>query len=261
MARRIGVIGGTGFYAWGPGEDLEIETPYGAEHLTYHRRAGTDLFFLPRHGPRHERPPHRINARAQIRALEAARVDFLIGVFNVGAVDPTLRAGQWVVADDYLDWTTTRTRTFFDDRAIHVDASEPFCSHLREALLSTGGSNVRPRGVYAAVEGPRLETRAEREALRALGAHVVGMTGVPEFSLAREAGLCYGALCFVANATRERTPATAQRIRDRLAGQKQVARRWLERAFAKLPNRKRCGCASRARGAALGPEARPRGHR
>lgn len=242
--RRIGIIGGTGLYRYGPGEPLEVETPYGTVTLTYSRSDGREVFFLPRHGPRHETPPNRVNARAQLKALDACRVDYVLGVFNTGAVAARLRPGAWVLPDDFVDHTRGRTSTFHDDDAFHVDMTEPFCPTLRGVLSSAGPRGLVASGTYAAVEGPRFESAAETRLLRAEGATIVGMTGVPEVVLARELGLCYAAVCFVANV--EGRPVTGvDAIQAALARRVPTLRAWLRRGFAKLPARKPCSCAAK----------------
>lgn len=253
MARRIGIIGGTGLDALGKGESLEIETAHGPVAVTLRAARGREYFFLPRHGPDHAVPPHRVNYRANVAALAAVRADWIVGVFNAGSLRPDLPAGSWALPDDFLDFTKGRSSTFFDDRAVHVDMGEPFCPHVRESLAATGPRAVRATGVYAAVEGPRFETAAELRALRGQGADLVGMTGVPEVVLARELGLCYGALCFLANAPGGPRGLDAAALERSLARRAVTVRDWIDRAAARLPQKKRCRCKARGERGALGP--------
>jgi purine nucleoside phosphorylase len=254
---RVGVIGGTGLYDWGPGERVEVETEYGPVDVTHHRRPKADVFFLPRHGGGHEVPAHRVDARPLVRALAAAHVDYVVAFFNVGALDATLRPGQWLVPADLIDGTHARPRTFHDERAVHVDLARPFCPHARAALVAAAPPGTRDGGVYATTDGPRFETAAESRLLRAAGADVVGMTAGPEAALAREAGLCYAGVAFVANAS-GRPLASTKDLQRRLALQAPAARSWVERTIPRLPARKRCDCATAA---ARGTLATPTGAR
>jgi 5'-methylthioadenosine phosphorylase len=249
----VGIIGGTGFYAAPSKETMDVDTEYGNVSVTHRRARDCEIFSIDRHGRDHNVPPHRVNARAHIRALASAKVDFVIAVFNVGGVAPDLRPGSWVIPHDLVDLTSGRQRTFFDERAVHVDANEPFCPHVRASLLASGGPGVVDRGVYVSVEGPQLETAAGVAALRSMGGDVAGMTAAPEAWLAREAGLCYGAVAFIANAAGagRAKPGTALRIRDGLAVRAPMLRDWILRAIHRLPNRKTCACRARSLGADL----------
>lgn len=254
MKRRVAVIGGTGFYDWGPGEAIELETEHGPVSLTHHPMRSSDLFFLPRHGPDHALPPHRINYRAHIRALRALHADWVIALFNAGGLDPRLRPGEWAVPHDVLDFTNGRNVTFHDERAVHVDMNEPYCPHIRAALISSGPATTHDQGTYAATEGPRFETQAELRLLRLAGADLVGMTGVPEVTLAREAGLCYGAVCFVANASTKASSRSlsAQALQRAPTRHARLLHAWIERAITRLPAAKRCRCGQASRHAELG---------
>jgi 5'-methylthioadenosine phosphorylase len=255
---RIGVIGGTGVYAWGSGEELVLETEHGDVPVTYRREGRHEIVFLPRHGPHHERAPHAVPHRAHVRALAAARVEYAIGIFNVGALDPAILPGSWVVPDDLLDLAPGAESALHGPRPFHVDMTEPFCPTLRMALLAAAKGRVRDGGVYATTAGPRFETRAEARALRALGADVVGMTCGPEAALAREAGLCYGALAFVASpAAGLGAGASATELQQLLGRHVVRLRSWVARAGERLPVTKSCACQRRRVGAALGPLGAP----
>lgn len=254
---RIGVIGGTGLYDWGPGESVDVETEFGNVAVTHHRRAQHQVFFVARHGRDHSLPAHRVDARPIIRALQAAHCDYVFAFFNVGALDPSLRAGDWAVLSDLIDLTSGRRRTFHDEEAVHVDLSRPFCPTARKALAESGRPKAAEELVYATTDGPRFETRAEAGMLAHAGAHVVGMTAGPEAALAREAGLCYAGVAFVANGSEAALPS-AKDVQRRLARAAPHARAWADRAIGKLPASKRCDCAKAVIEASV---ARPRGHR
>lgn len=250
MALRIGVIGGTGMYDWGPGQAVDVETEFGLVPLTYHKRPKGEVFFLARHGRDHVVPAHRVDSRIHVRALEAAHADYLVSFYNAGALEARVPSGSWLVLDDLVDLTHGRPRTFHDGDAFHVDLARPFCPQLRAALHSSAPPHARTGGTYATTDGPRFETAAEARMLRASGADVVGMTAGPEVALAREAGICTAGIAFVANAAGRPAPP-AREVQRRFARAVPTARSWIDRAFAALPARKRCDCAAAARGASL----------
>lgn len=198
---RVGIVGGTGFTALSErAEPLAIETPYGDVDLSYQKDGDLELFLLRRHTEAHV-APHRIAHRANVEALARCGVHAVLALNAVGALDASIPPGSLLVPDDYLDFRT-RHETFHDEGAVHVDVSEAYCPTLRALLLrhaAAQGLPARDGGVYVATDGPRLETRAEVRALRAMGGSVVGMTGCPEAALARERALCYASLCLVTN--------------------------------------------------------------
>ncbi|MCX7628021.1 MAG: S-methyl-5'-thioinosine phosphorylase [Methylophilaceae bacterium] len=207
----LGIIGGTGLTQLA---NLEIthrqvvRTPYGEPSgaVTLGRIKNHEVAFLARHGYGHTIPPHLVNYRANLWALHALGVQDVVSVATVGGIHPELKPGTIVIPDQIIDYTWGRPHTYFDTRGEgpvnHIDFTEPYDLALRAmcktAILQAGESCV-DGGVYAAVQGPRLETAAEITRLERDGATMVGMTGMPEAALARELGLKYAAICVVAN--------------------------------------------------------------
>jgi len=205
---RIGIIGGTGVYELGTdaGSSPEtIVTTYGDAAATKAPHGEHELWFVARHGPSHGIPPHRVNYRANIAALRDAGCGLIIATNAVGTIDPSLAPGSLVLPDQFLDFTKCRPRTFHDggEHGVrHVDVTEPYCPRLRQLAfdgISEMGTPPRLGGTYVCTEGPRFETPAEIRMFRTLGGDLVGMTGVPEVVLAREAGMCYMTICIVTN--------------------------------------------------------------
>ncbi len=206
----VAVIGGTGMNQW-PGLTLQrlqpVATPYGetSAPLTYGRIYGVDVVFLPRHGEGHRIPPHLINYRANLWALKDAGVHSVVAIAAVGGIARTLRPGAVAVPHDVIDYAFGREHTFFDGvRAPlqHVDFSEPYAPALRRTLLAAAKkADVRlvDGGVMGVTQGPRLESPAEIARMKRDGCTMVGMTGMPEAALAREAGLPYAALAVSVN--------------------------------------------------------------
>lgn len=206
----LGIIGGTGLTKL---TNLEIthrqvrRTPFGEPSgaLTFGRLCGQEVVFLARHGYGHTIPPHEVNYRANIWAMKEQGADRIVSIATVGGIREDLRAGSLVVPDQIIDYTHGRLSTFAvygEKPVVHVDFTEPYCATMRTEILlaaTRAGVSVRDGGVYAAVQGPRLETVAEINRIERDGGEMVGMTGMPEAYLAREVGLCYGTIGAVIN--------------------------------------------------------------
>ncbi len=221
---EVAIIGGTGVYGLLDLEEAEamaVSTPFGIAQLQVGRWQGRSVAFLPRHGAQHQVPPHRINYRANIWALRCLGARRVLATSAVGSLRPDWPPGQLVVYDQFLDFTKGRVGTFYDGEplqghpgaeggwpsvlagsVVHTDVTSPYCPQLRRGLIEAAlalRAPVQPAGCYVCTEGPRYETAAEIRAFRLLGGDVVGMTGVPEVVLAREAGLCYAGVALVTN--------------------------------------------------------------
>jgi 5'-deoxy-5'-methylthioadenosine phosphorylase len=206
----LGIIGGTGLTQL---SNLEVtrrqvvRTPYGdpSGALTFGRLNGHDVVFLARHGYGHTIPPHEVNYRANIWALHSEGAGRVVSVASVGGIRSDLLPGALVIPHQVLDYTWGRKHTFFegpDQPVTHVDFTHPYCEELRVSLLKAAaeaGQVVVKSGVYAATQGPRLESAAEIDRLERDGADMVGMTGMPEAALARELGLRYATVAVVVN--------------------------------------------------------------
>jgi len=184
-----------------------IRTPYGEPSgaIIFGQIAGEPIMFLPRHGHGHTIPPHMVNYRANIWALQENKASGIISVASVGGIRNDLAPGDIVLPHQIIDYTWGRKSTFFDGGATpvtHIDFTQPYDSKLRHAIelaAQDSGIVLKDNAVYAATQGPRLETAAEVNRLERDGADVVGMTGMPEAVLAREIGLPYAAINVVAN--------------------------------------------------------------
>ncbi|MDY0011399.1 MAG: S-methyl-5'-thioinosine phosphorylase [Rhodocyclaceae bacterium] len=206
----LAIIGGSGLTQLASLEITRREvarTPFGEPSgaLIFGRICHQSVVFLARHGYGHTIPPHRVNYRANIWALKQAKVNAIVSVASVGGIRPDIVPGALVIPHQIIDYTWGRKSTFFeeaDEPVRHVDFTHPYDSALRSRLLAAAaaaGEAVFDGGVYAATQGPRLETAAEIDRLERDGAEVVGMTGMPEAVLARELDLPYAAINVVAN--------------------------------------------------------------
>ena len=206
----LAVIGGSGlnqFEGLAQVRRTAIHTPYGdaSAALSFGRIGSRDIVFLARHGDGHSIAPHEVNYRANIWALREAGAKEVVAIATVGGIHKDFGPGVLVLPDQIIDYTWGRASTFSQGPGApvrHIDFTEPYSSLLRQRVLDAAaacGEKVAPRGVYAATQGPRLESAAEIERLARDGADLVGMTGMPETALAREAGLEYAAIAVVVN--------------------------------------------------------------
>ncbi|HZV99144.1 MAG TPA: S-methyl-5'-thioinosine phosphorylase [Methylophilaceae bacterium] len=206
----LGIIGGTGLTQLANLQVTRrelIRTPYGEPSgpLTFGEISGKTVVFLPRHGSGHTIPPHAVNYRANVWALHAEGVTDIVAVATVGGIHADMAPGRIALPDQLIDYTQGRKSSFFygeDQLVKHIDFTEPYCPTMRQ-LCKQAAEQVKELliepGVYAAVQGPRLETAAEINRLERDGATMVGMTGMPEAALARELGISYAAICPIAN--------------------------------------------------------------
>ena len=223
--RMLAIIGGSGLTQLSNLAIVRrevVRTPYGEPSgaLTYGSLCEEPVVFLARHGYGHTIPPHLVNYRANIWALKQADVSGIISVASVGSIRADLAPGTLVVPDQIIDYTWDRKSTFFEGGETpvkHVDFTHPYDPSLRQRLLlatAAVGELAVDGGVYAATQGPRLETAAEINRFERDGADVVGMTGMPEAVLARELELPYAALNVVVNYGAGRADSAAGIIFD-----------------------------------------------
>jgi len=181
------------------GRPRTVRTEFGAANLFFHE--GGDYVVLPRHGAA-KSPPHAVNYGANIAALAHLGVKEVIATSAVGSMNQGFRVGEIGVIDQFLDFTKRRRFTFFEDRAVHTDMTNPYSKRLNLSLSLAAkkiGTRLRQRLVYVCAEGPRFETAAEIKMFKMLGGDVVGMTGVPEVVLANELKLEYASVVIATN--------------------------------------------------------------
>lgn len=206
----LAIIGGTGLTKLANLEITHrqvIRTPYGEPSgaLTFGSVQGQAVVFLARHGYGHTIPPHEVNYRANLWALHEQGVKQIVAVNSVGGIAAELKPGMIVVPDQIIDYTHGRKHTFFEGSekpVTHVDFTHPYSEPMRWRIMAAAKSaneSIIHSGVYAATQGPRLETAAEINRLERDGAAIVGMTGMPEAGLARELRLEYATIAVIAN--------------------------------------------------------------
>jgi 5'-methylthioadenosine phosphorylase len=243
---RIGVIGGSGFDALADrvvGRQ-EVDTPYGRPSgpVSIVEVDGEHIAFLARHGAGHVLPPHRVPYRANLFAMRRLGVQRVVGVNAVGSLAAEIAPGDLAIPDDLFDRTTARDATFYDAPGLvgHVNVAPAFCDVVRGRLLAHATAvpaRVHAGGTLVVIQGPRFSTRAESEFHRGLGLKLVGMTTLPEATLARELGLCYATISLVTDYDvwhGASEPVTVEAIVSRLATVTDFARTLFRAALPDL---------------------------
>lgn len=196
---EIGVFGGSGFYSLLEGgvEEIKVETPYGApsDLVAIGTVEGRKVAFLPRHGKQHTIPPHMINYRANIWAMKSLGVKRIIAPSAVGSLQPQIKPGDFVIADQFVNRTYGRKDTFYDGPIVtHVSSADPYCPVLRQLAVDVCKElkiTVHDEGTNVVIQGPRFSSKAESKMFTNMGFDVVSMTQYPEVILAVEQELCY----------------------------------------------------------------------
>lgn len=249
----LAIIGGTGVYDPGMLDQVTsvtIETPYGTITCQTGLYAGRSVAFIPRHGRQHSIPPHLINYRANIWALKKLGIHQILATTAVGSLNPDMKPGDFVLPDQFIDFTKLRTSTFYEGGergVVHVDMTSPYCNKLRQYVAQLAGElnfPVHNGGCYVCTEGPRFETAAEIRAYERLGGDVVGMTGIPEAVLAREAEICYVTVSMVTNfaAGISSEPLTHHEVLDTMKQNAANIRSLLDRTIANSKMDDDCSC-------------------
>ncbi len=246
---KIGIIGGSGFYNLlkNP-KEIKIATPYGnpSASIQVGELSGVEVAFIPRHGPKHTIPPHKVNYRANIWALHELGIERVIGVNAVGSLKEDYRPGDIVFIDQFIDFTKKRDYTFYDGgKVYHVSFADPFCPEMRDVFIKTAsnlGIPFKDRGTYICIEGPRFSTRAESRMFRQF-ADVIGMTLVPEVNLARELAMCYANISMVTDYdVWAEKPVDTKEVLEVMAKNIENVNKLLEQAIPKIPKERHCDC-------------------
>ncbi|MCX7760173.1 MAG: S-methyl-5'-thioadenosine phosphorylase [Hydrogenothermaceae bacterium] len=278
----IGIIGGSGLYnieGIKVLEEVKVETPFGEPSDSYIVAEYKDkkVIFLPRHGRGHKFPPHLINFRANIWGFRKLGVNRILSVSAVGGINPNFNPGDFVISDNFVDFTKSRIQTFYEGiyskdsdtnyqdeveeylntkRVVHIDVTEPFCPIMRESLIKAcreNGSKFHEKGVYVATEGPRLETKAEIKMFSNMGFDIVGMTLVPEVVLARELKIHFGSISIVTNlaAGISENRLTSDEVVEMMHKKNEEIKQVILKFLDILPDNFNCQCEEVLKGAAI----------
>lgn len=200
----IGVFGGSGFTAFlETTETVDVDTPYGKPSAppVIGEVGGRRVAFIPRHGRKHEFPPHRVPYQANVWAMKELGVTRLLGPNACGSLQPDVKPGEFVICDQLVDRTHDRPNTFYDGPiTTHISFADPYCPTMRQVTIAVGreiGIPLHERGTVVVIEGPRFSTRAESSWFASAGWEVINMTQYPEAILARELELCYANISLI----------------------------------------------------------------
>ena len=250
----VGVIGGSGLYEMEGLQsvrEIRVRTPFGSpsDAIIVGVIGGVRVAFLSRHGRGHRLNPGEINYRANIYALKSLGVSRVISVSAVGSMKESIKPGDVVCPDQFIDLTKRRASTFFEGGMVaHVAFGEPVCAGLVETLASSGqslGATIHRGGVYLCMEGPQFSTKGESKLYRQWGVDVIGMTNMPEAKLAREAELCYATMALATDydcwhETEE--AVTVEAILDTLHRNVALAKRILQAVLPSVAGMQDCAC-------------------
>jgi 5'-methylthioadenosine phosphorylase len=257
---KVGVFGGSGFYSFlDDVEEVKVETPYGdpSAPVSVGTVEGRRVAFIPRHGVKHELPPHVVPYRANLWAMKELGVERVLGPCAVGSLQAHVKPGDFVVCDQLVDRTNGRPSTFYDGPVTtHVSFADPYCPVARRAFVDAGrtqGLSLHDGGAVLVVQGPRFSTRAESRFFSEQGWEVINMTQHPEAILARELEMCYANVSLVTDydvgVEGEVAPVSHEevvRVFDENLGR---LRDLLFGVIGRLPEERTCECAMALTGA------------
>jgi 5'-methylthioadenosine phosphorylase len=255
------VFGGSGFYSFLEGiEEIDVETPYGppSAPVAVGEVAGRRTAFIPRHGAKHEFPPHRIPYRANLWAFKELGVTRVLGPCAVGSLKAETEPGHFVICDQLVDRTTGREDTYYDGPVTtHISFADPYCPTTREVAIREGkalGLPVHERGTVVVVQGPRFSTRAESSWYQSQGWDAINMTQYPEAALARELELCYANISLVTDydvGVGDRPSVSHEEVIRVFNEYNARLREMLFRIIPAIPAQRDCPCATALEGARL----------
>ncbi|HVL31969.1 MAG TPA: S-methyl-5'-thioadenosine phosphorylase [Actinomycetota bacterium] len=258
----IGVFGGSGFYSFlERTEEIVVDTPFGppSAPVVTGDIGNRRVAFLPRHGARHEFPPHRIPYRANLWAFKELGVQRVLAPTAAGSLQPHVRRGDFVISDQVVDRTSGRASTFYDGpETVHVSLADPYCEDMRVVAVKQArahGISVHETGTVVVIEGPRFSTRAESRWYSQMGWEVINMTQYPEVALARELELCYCNISLITDydcGVEGTAPVTVPEVIKVFNDNNAKLRDLLLAVIPELPEQRTCPCATALAGARVG---------
>jgi 5'-methylthioadenosine phosphorylase len=261
LIAEIGIIGGTGVYDPGMIKNLKkikVHTPFGrtSDLITIGEFNDRNVAFIPRHGPNHEIPPHKVNSRANIWALKELGVTRIIAPSAVGSLREDYKPSDLVIADQIIDRTKGRADTYYEEGQVcHISLADPFCDELREIFISGAEKlnlDYHKRGTYVCIQGPRFSTKAESNMFRLWGADIIGMTVYPECTLARELELCYATVTTITDYdVWAEKPVSAEEVIETMRKNIDKLRNLISNVITNIPKAHHCSCGEALRDAML----------
>ncbi len=254
MSSKIAIIGGTGIYDLPGLENAQkriVETPFGEVPMKVGMLGGKSVAFITRHGEKHNIAPNKINFRANLFALKEFGAKAVIATACSGSISPDFQVGDFVLLEQFLDFTKARPARFYEDDESkpipHLDFTNPYCGNIGRIVLKAAnetGVKVKKGATYCCMEGPRFETAAEINMLKMLGGDLVGHTGYPEVVLAREAGMCYCSIGVVSNmaAGISSNPITLGEVTEIMSARFGMLQSLLAETIRTIPDEFDCTC-------------------
>jgi 5'-methylthioadenosine phosphorylase len=260
----IGVFGGSGFYNFLKiKEEVVINTPYGqpSDTIIIGELEGFDVAFLPRHGRGHAIPPHKINYRANVFAMKELGVKQIFAPCAAGSLQPRIKRGDFVVADQFVDRTNCRIDTYYDGpHTTHISTAQPYCPDLRNIIIESAsqlGISYHPKGTVVVIQGPRFSTKSESLWYSNQDWEVINMTQYPEVALSRELQICYANISLITDYDTglegfpDIKPVSSQEIIKIFKENNDRLRELLFKAIPRVPKRRKCVCSHALEGAVI----------
>jgi 5'-methylthioadenosine phosphorylase len=260
----IGVFGGSGFYKFlKRGESVVVETPYGfpSAPINISKVGRRSVAFLPRHGTHHQFPPQSVPYRANLHAFKSLGVERVLGPCAVGSLNPKRKPGDFVICDQFVNFTNGRRDTYFDGpETTHVSSADPYCPELRKIAREVAdglGLPTHSGGTVVVIQGPRFSTRAESLFFKRQGWDVINMTQYPEAILARELEMCYANISVVTDydagleGDPRVKPVSHEEVIETFNKNIGNLRTLISGIVDAIPEKRSCGCGSALHGARL----------
>jgi 5'-methylthioadenosine phosphorylase len=260
----VGVFGGSGFYQLLEAvEELAVETPFGepSDKIAVGRIGDTPVAFLPRHGGKHQYPPHSINYRANVWAMASLGVTRIIGPAASGSLHPRIEPGHFVLCDQFVDRTYGRAATFYDGpHTVHISSASPYCPELRALTAEVcrdQGIVAHEGGTVVVIQGPRFSTRSESRWFSGQGWEVINMTQYPEVVLALELELCYLNISLITDydvgleGRDDIEPVSVEGVIKVFNENNERVRNVIKALIPRIPTARSCPCSTALRGAVV----------
>jgi 5'-methylthioadenosine phosphorylase len=258
---KIGLIGGTGFYDFfkGKTKELKIKTEFGfpSDKITIGELFGKKVAFLPRHGKKHQYPPHKIPYRANVSAFKNLGVERIIAPCAVGSLREEIKPGDFVICDQFVDRTKKRQDTFFDGpKVAHIETAYPYCEELRKIALKTAKKlkiKHRSRGTVVVIEGPRFSTLSESLWFSKMNWDLVNMTQYPEVVLAAELGICYLNISLITDydvgiySKKKVESVSVEQIFENFKKNTEKLKKLISAIIKEMPEKRKCQCEEKAK--------------
>jgi 5'-methylthioadenosine phosphorylase len=253
---EFGVIGGSGVYSlFENPEEIEIDTEYGkpSDKVSLGTISGRSVAFIPRHGKEHTIPPHKINYRANIAALDSLGVTRLISITAVGSLRMDFVPGDFAIPNQFINMTSGRADTFYDGPPVtHISTAFPYCPEMRKLAVRVGDyDNIKyhENATIIVINGPRFSTMAESKLFNSIGADIINMTQYPEIALAREKGMCYSSIAVVTDydagieVDQHIPPVSFEDVGKKFASSIEKVKTMVADLIKETPTERSCDCA------------------